>query len=72
MGVNVERFAGFIAGITFAVILSCVLMIIVNKNKRIKTEEDELLAYGKALLGACEIKELKTGQAIKTRKGMKK
>lgn len=41
MGVNVERFAGFIAGITFAVILSCVLMIIVNKNKRIKTEYDE-------------------------------
>ena len=36
------------------------------------TEEDRLLAYGKALLGACEIKQFETGQAIKTRKGMKK
>lgn len=38
----------------------------------IVNEEDRLLAYGKALLGACEIKEFETGQAIKTRKGMKK
>ena len=38
----------------------------------IVNEQDKLLAYGKALLGACEIKEFKTGQAIKTRKGMKK
>ena len=38
----------------------------------IVNEEDELLAYGKSLLGACEIKQFKTGQAIKTRKGMKK
>ena len=38
----------------------------------IVNEEDKLLAYGKALLGACEIKQFKTGQAIKTRKGMKK
>ena len=38
----------------------------------IVNEEDKLLAYGKALLGACEIKQFQTGQAIKTRKGMKK
>ena len=38
----------------------------------IVNEEDKLLAYGKALLGACEINDFKTGQAIKTRKGMKK
>ena len=38
----------------------------------IVNEEDRLLAYGKALLGACEIKEFESGQAIKTRKGMKK
>ena len=38
----------------------------------IVNEEDKLLAYGKALLGACEINDFQTGQAIKTRKGMKK
>ena len=38
----------------------------------IVNEEDKLLAYGKALLGACEIEQFQTGQAIKTRKGMKK
>ena len=38
----------------------------------IVNEQDELLAYGKALLGACEIEQFQTGQAIKTRKGMKK
>ncbi|WP_298500653.1 tRNA guanosine(15) transglycosylase TgtA [uncultured Methanobrevibacter sp.] len=38
----------------------------------IVSEVDKLLAYGKSLLGACEIKEFMTGQAIKTRKGMKK
>ena len=38
----------------------------------IVNEDDKLLAYGKALLGACEIEQFMTGQAIKTRKGMKK
>ena len=38
----------------------------------IVNEEDKLLAYGKALLGACEINDFQSGQAIKTRKGMKK
>ena len=38
----------------------------------IVNEYDKLLAYGKALLGACEIEQFMTGQAIKTRKGMKK
>ena len=43
-----------------------------NDEVLIVNEEDKLLAYGKALLGACEIKQFETGQAIKTRKGMKK
>ena len=43
-----------------------------NDEVLIVNEEDKLLAYGKALLGACEIMEFQTGQAIKTRKGMKK
>ena len=38
----------------------------------IVSEDDKLLAYGKALLGACEIEQFQTGQAIKTRKGFKK
>ena len=43
-----------------------------NDEVLIVNEDDKLLAYGKALLGACEINQFKTGQAIKTRKGMKK
>ena len=43
-----------------------------NDEVLIVNEEDKLLAYGKTLLGACEIKEFMTGQAVKTRKGMKK
>lgn len=43
-----------------------------NDEVLIVNEEDKLLAYGKALIGACEIKQFETGQAIKTRKGMKK
>ena len=43
-----------------------------NDEVLIVNEEDKLLAYGKALLGACEIEQFETGQAIKTRKGMKK
>ena len=38
----------------------------------IVNEQDQLLGYGKALLGACEIEQFQTGQAIKTRKGMGK
>ena len=36
------------------------------------SEDDELLAYGKALLCAHEMGDFNTGQAVKTRKGMKK
>lgn len=43
-----------------------------NDEVLIVNEDDKLLAYGKALLGACEIEQFMTGQAIKTRKGMKK
>ena len=38
----------------------------------IVNEEDKLLAYGKSLLSAVEINNFQSGQAIKTRKGMKK
>ena len=43
-----------------------------NDEVLIVSEDDKLLAYGKALLSACEMDDFKTGQAIKTRKGMKK
>jgi len=43
-----------------------------NDEVLIVNKQDKLLAYGKSLLGACEIKQFNTGQAIKTRKGMKK
>ena len=38
----------------------------------IVNEQDKLLAFGKTLLGACEIEQFQTGQAVKTRKGMNK
>ena len=56
----------------------CKFVIGCDDNIRSKDEvlivnsEDKLLAYGKALLGACEIEQFNTGQAIKTRKGMGK
>ena len=56
----------------------CKFVVECDENIRAKdevlivNEEDKLLAYGKALLGACEIEQFQTGQAIKTRKGMKK
>ncbi|MCQ2964806.1 MAG: hypothetical protein MJ203_04490, partial [archaeon] len=43
-----------------------------NDEVIIVNQEDELLAFGKALLGYKEIMDFKTGQAIKTRKGFKK
>lgn len=43
-----------------------------NDEVLIVNEEDKLLAYGKSLLSAVEINNFQTGQAIKTRKGMKK
>jgi 7-cyano-7-deazaguanine tRNA-ribosyltransferase len=56
----------------------CKFVVDCDENIRTKDEvlivdeQDNLLAYGKALLGACEIEQFETGQAIKTRKGMKK
>jgi 7-cyano-7-deazaguanine tRNA-ribosyltransferase len=56
----------------------CKFVVECDENIRAKdevlivNEEDKLLAYGKAMLGACEINEFETGQAIKTRKGFKK
>lgn len=43
-----------------------------NDEVLIVSEDDELLAYGKSLLCAHEMMDFTTGQAIKTRKGMKK
>lgn len=43
-----------------------------NDEVLIVNEDDKLLGYGKSLLGATEINDFKTGQAIKTRKGMGK
>jgi 7-cyano-7-deazaguanine tRNA-ribosyltransferase len=42
-----------------------------NEEVLIVNENDDLLAFGKSLLNANEIKDLKTGQAVKTRKGGK-
>ena len=42
-----------------------------NDDVLLVNEEDELLAYGKALIGSNEMMDFMTGQAIKTRKGMK-
>ncbi len=53
-------------------VLDCDENIRAKDEVLIVNEEDKLLAYGKALLGACEIEQFQTGQAIKTRKGMKK
>ena len=56
----------------------CKFVVDCDENIRAKdevlivNEQDKLLAYGKALLGACEIEQFQTGQAIKTRKGFKK
>ena len=43
-----------------------------NDEVLIVSGDDELLAYGKALLCAHEMGDFNTGQAVKTRKGMKK
>lgn len=43
-----------------------------NDEVLIVSEDDKLLAFGKALLCAHEMQDFNTGQAIKTRKGMKK
>lgn len=43
-----------------------------NDEVIIVNEDDDLLAYGKALLSAHEMNDFNTGQAIKTRKGMKR
>lgn len=43
-----------------------------NDEVIIVNEDDDLLAFGKALLSHKEIMDFKTGQAIKTRKGFKK
>ena len=56
----------------------CKFVVECDENIRAKdevlivNEQDQLLGYGKALLGACEIEQFQTGQAIKTRKGMGK
>ena len=53
-------------------VVECDENIRTNDEVLIVNEEDKLLAYGKSLLGAVEINNFETGQAIKTRKGFKK
>ena len=49
-------------------VLSCDENIRRNDEVLVVNEDDELLAYGKALLSSYEINDFETGQAIKTRK----
>lgn len=49
-------------------VLSCDENIRRNDEVLIVNQDDELLAYGKALLSSYEINDFETGQAIKTRK----
>ena len=53
-------------------VLECDENIRAKDEVLIVNEEDKLLAYGKSLLSACEIEQFENGQAIKTRKGLKK
>ncbi len=52
-------------------IVECDENIRANDEVLLVNEEDELLAHGKALIGSNEMMDFMTGQAIKTRKGMK-
>ena len=49
-------------------VLSCDESIRRNDEVLVVNEDDELLAYGKALLSSYEINDFESGQAIKTRK----
>lgn len=69
---SVESFARDGKSVFAKFVIDCDENIRSNDEVIIVNEEDELLAFGKALLGYNEIMNFKTGQAIKTRKGFKK
>ncbi|MBP2045050.1 MAG: tRNA guanosine(15) transglycosylase TgtA [Methanobacterium aggregans] len=50
-------------------VIDCDIDIKANEEVLIVNENDELLAFGKAILCGHEIVDFKTGQAVKTRKG---
>lgn len=69
---SVESFARDGKSVFSKFIVDCDENIRSNDEVLIVNEEDELLAFGKALIGAKEMKDFSVGQAIKTRKGFKK
>jgi 7-cyano-7-deazaguanine tRNA-ribosyltransferase len=50
-------------------VIECDKNIKSNEEVLIVNENDDLLAFGKALLNSAEIMDFQVGQAIKTRKG---
>jgi 7-cyano-7-deazaguanine tRNA-ribosyltransferase len=69
---SVESFARDGKSVFSKFIVDCDENIRSNDEVLIVNEEDELLAFGKALIGAKEMNDFSVGQAIKTRKGFKK
>ena len=68
---SVESFARDGKSVFSKFVIDCDENIRSNDEVIIVNQDDELLAFGKALLGYKEIMDFKTGQAIKTRKGFK-
>ena len=69
---SVESFAREGKSVFSKFIVDCDKDIRANDEVLIVNEDDELLAFGKALIGAKEMEDFSVGQAIKTRKGFKK
>ncbi|WP_231916435.1 tRNA guanosine(15) transglycosylase TgtA [Methanobacterium congolense] len=71
VGVNsdAEPFAREGKSIFAKFVIDCDIDIKANDEVLIVNENDELLAFGKAILCGHEIMDFKTGQAVKTRKG---
>lgn len=68
---SVESFAREGKSVFSKFVIDCDENIRSNDEVLIVNENDDLLAFGKSLLGYNEIMNFKTGQAIKTRKGFK-
>lgn len=68
---SVESFAREGKSVFCKFVIDCDEEIRSNDEVLIVNEEDELLAFGKALLNHNEIMDFNSGQAIKTRKGFK-
>jgi len=69
---SVESFAREGKSVFSKFIINCDENIRSNDEVLIVNENDELLAFGKTLIGHNEMMDFETGQAIKTRKGFKK